>query len=172
MKEMGRYNPVKGDHMITTIGIGEMGVSGKAGDILITYSLGTCLGMTIYDPVAKVGGMIHSQLPLSSVNPAKAGDFPARFIDVGIPALFEKAYKLGAQKKRVIIKIAGCNTDSDENKVFRIGERNQIMIRKLLWKNNLFISGEDVGGSFSRTLSLEISTGIVHVKTGLNSIQL
>jgi chemotaxis protein CheD len=158
--------------MTTTIGIGEMAVSRRPGDILITYSLGTCLGMTIYDPVVRVGGMIHAQLPFSSVNPEKAMETQAKFIDLGVPAMFEKAYTLGAQKKRIIIKIAGCTTDTGENSIFKIGERNQIVIRRLLWKNNLFISGEDVGGNLSRTMSLDVSTGIVMVKTGANSVQL
>lgn len=158
--------------MDTTVGIGELKVSKNSAEKLITYSLGTCLGMTIYDPVAKVGGLIHAQLPLSSVNAQKAAETPSMFIDTGVPILFEKAYALGAQKKRIIVKIAGCNYDENGDKIFRIGERNHIMIRKLLWKNNLFISGEDVGGSFARTMSIDIGTGIVLVKTGGQQIQL
>lgn len=148
------------------IGIGGFKVSKNHNELLATYSLGTCLGMTIYDPAVKVGGMIHAQLPLSSVNPQKAAENPAMFIDIGVPLLFEKAYALGAQKKRVIVKIAGCNFHGEGDQVFKIGERNHIMIRKLLWKNGIFISGEDIGGNLARTMILDIATGIVTVKSG------
>ena len=154
--------------MDITVGIGEMKISADTKEKLVTYSLGTCLGMTIYDPVAKVGGMIHCQLPQSSVNPKKALDMPGMFIDTGVPLLFEKAYALGAQKSRIIVKIAGCNTNGDSSEIFKIGERNRIMIRKLMWKNNLFIAGEDTGGMDARTMSLQMSTGEVTIKSGSN----
>jgi chemotaxis receptor (MCP) glutamine deamidase CheD len=41
-----------------------------------------------------------------------------------------------------------------------------VMLRQLLWKNGVLISGEDVGGSVSRTLSLEIATGAVRIRSG------
>lgn len=152
--------------MDATVGIGEMKLSADKSDTLITYSLGTCLGLTIYDPVAGVAGMIHCQLPLSNINTEKASVKPAMFIDTGVPKLFEAAYALGGQKKRMIVKIAGCNSGGTSEQVFRIGERNHIMIRKLLWKNGVFISGEDIGGTLSRTMSINIAAGDVTIKSG------
>ncbi|MFP4466151.1 MAG: chemotaxis protein CheD [Candidatus Goldiibacteriota bacterium] len=158
--------------MDVQIGIGEMKVSRKKEDRLITYSLGSCLGLTIYDPAVKVGGMIHCQLPLSKMNAAKAMENPSMFVDTGIPALFEDAYRLGAQKKRIIVKIAGCTTSGAEDKIFKIGERNYIMARKLLWKNDVFISAEDIGGNLSRTMYLDIKTGMVLIKSAGHMVEL
>ncbi len=148
-----------------TIGISEMRVSDSAEDILVTYSLGSCLGVTIYDPVVRVGGMIHCMLPLSKLDPQKARSFPCMFVDTGIPLLFNEAYRLGAQKNRIIVKIAGCSQILDENGLFNIGERNYAVCRKLLWKNNILISAEDIGGMESRTMFLEMDSGKVYIKT-------
>ncbi len=148
-----------------TIGISEMRVSDSAEDILVTYSLGSCLGVTIYDPVVRVGGMIHCMLPLSKLDPQKARSFPCMFVDTGIPLLFNEAYRLGAQKNRIIVKIAGCSQILDEKGLFNIGERNYAVCRKLLWKNNILISAEDIGGMESRTMFLEMDSGKVYIKT-------
>ncbi|MGQ9610292.1 MAG: chemotaxis protein CheD [bacterium] len=148
-----------------TIGISEMRVSDSPEDILVTYSLGSCLGVTIYDPVAKVGGMIHCMLPLSKLDPQKARSFPCMFVDTGVPLLFNEAYRIGAQKSRIIVKVAGCSQILDEKGLFNIGERNYAVLRKLLWKNNILISAEDIGGVESRTMFLELGNGKVYIKT-------
>ena len=154
--------------MDITVGIAELKLTAKRTDLLVTYSLGTCLGLTIYDPVKGVGGMIHAQLPSSSVNAERAAAALAMFIDTGVPMLFQKAYAMGAETKRIIVKIAGCNFNENGDRIFRIGERNHVFIRRLLWKNGIFISGEDIGGNLSRTMALDMGTGIVTVKTGGN----
>lgn len=158
--------------MALTVNIGEMVLSRKKDETLVTYSLGSCLGLTIYDPVAKLGGMIHCQLPDSSMNAGKAHENPAMFVNTGVPALFLKAYGMGAQRTRIIVKMAGCTNTGEQDSFFRIGERNYIMARKLLWKNGIFISGEDIGGNISRTLYLDLNTGIVTIKSGNNLTQL
>ncbi len=150
---------------LRVLGISEIQVSKTPGDILITYSLGSCIGLTIYDPVVKIGGMIHYMLPLSKIAPDKARAKPGMFADTGIPLLLKRALELGAAKDRLIVKAVGGSELMDQNKVFNIGERNYLVLRKLLWKNNILIKAEDVGGNFSRTLRLEIDTGYTSVKT-------
>jgi chemotaxis protein CheD len=151
--------------MQTTVGISEFIVSQQKDEVLVTYALGSCLGVTIFDPVAHVAGMIHCMLPLSSIDKNKAQDRPAMFIDTGIPLLFKQAYELGAKKDRMIVKVAGGSRIHDDNGHFKIGERNYITLRKILWKNNVLIKSEDVGGSISRTLYMEVSTGRVTIRT-------
>ncbi|MBN2755119.1 MAG: chemotaxis protein CheD [Candidatus Goldbacteria bacterium] len=146
--------------------MGALKVTNNPADRLITYSLGSCLGVAIYDPVAKVAGLLHAQLPQSSLNREKAFLAPSIYVDTGIPLLFEKAYALGAEKKRIILKLAGATTKGDSEEFFKIGERNYIIARKLLWKNQVFISGEDVGGNIARTISIDAATGIVIIKSG------
>jgi chemotaxis protein CheD len=147
------------------VGISDLRVSSAPSDVLITYSLGSCLGVIIYDPVAQVAGLLHSMLPLSKIDPAKALSAPCMFVDTGIPLLFNQAYKLGAEKKRIIVKAVGCSSMLDEKGYFKIGERNFTVLRKLLWKNNILIDKEDIGGFQSRTVSISVATGRVVVKS-------
>lgn len=147
------------------IGVSEMRVSNRTDDVLVTYSLGSCVGVAIYDPVVRVGGMIHCMLPLSKLDPQKARSFPCMFVDTGVPLLFNEAYKFGAQKSRIVVKVAGCSQVLGDQGLFNIGERNYIVLRKILWKNNVLIASEDIGGTDSRTMYLEIGTGRVIVKS-------
>lgn len=138
----------------------------------MTYSLGSCIGVTIWDPEVRVGGMIHYMLPESTLSPEKAKARPAMFADTGIPLLFRSVYKLGAIKKRVIVKVAGGSQLLDDNGTFAIGKRNYVMLRKIFWKNGVLIDNEHVGGSISRTLRLNIETGRVTIKTRQGEIEL
>jgi len=148
------------------IGIADMKISMHPEDVLITYALGSCLGIAVYDPVAQVGGLLHIMLPVSTVNPAKAEKNPLMFVDTGVPELFKACYKLGAKKERLIVKVAGGASlqNNEENDQFQIGKRNFLMLRKLLWKNNVLIKSFDVGENFSRTMSLDMATGNVILK--------
>ena len=82
------------------VGIADMAVSNNQSLTLATYSLGSCIGVTIYDPVAKVGGLLHVMLPESSIDMDKAQRQPAMFMDTGIPALFRAAYELARKGGR------------------------------------------------------------------------
>ena len=132
---------------------------------LITYSLGSCIGVTIWDPQAHVGGMLHCMLPESRISPDKAKMNPAMFCDTGVPKLFRSAYELGAVKSRLIVKLCGGAQLLDEKGTFNIGKRNYLALRKIFWKNGVMIKAEDVGGSVSRTMKLIIGTGAVTIKT-------
>ncbi len=148
------------------VGVADMKVSKVPGDEIITYALGSCLGITVFDPVARVGGMLHVMLPLSTIAPDKAADNPFMFVDTGVPKLFFESYKAGAAKERLIVKVAGgaCANGGQED-YFQIGKRNFQMLEKLLAKNGVPMAAVDVAGSKSRTLSLEIGTGVVKVST-------
>jgi chemotaxis protein CheD len=151
--------------MNSIVGVSEFVVSNKNDDVLVTYSLGSCLGVTIYDSVAQVGGMIHCMLPYAKINPEKAKVSPAMFVDTGIPEMFEAAYRLGAQKNRIILKVTGASRILDSEGIFNIGDRNYATLRKLLWHNNILIAAENVGGTVARNMYLEINTGRVIIKT-------
>lgn len=148
------------------IGVADMKISVERDDVLITYALGSCLGITIYDPVACVGGMLHVMLPLSTIAPLKAKANPYMFIDTGVPRLFIECYKAGAKKERLAVKVAGgaCLQNNKEEDRFQIGKRNFLMLKKLLWKNNVLLRAHDIGGNYARTMTLDISTGEVTVK--------
>ncbi len=151
--------------MLITVNISDMKVSSNPDDILVTYSLGSCVGVALYDPLQKIGGLIHCMLPLSKVDPEKAKDVPYMFVDTGLPLMLQTLLNMGADKKRIIAKIAGGAVLLDDNGMFRIGERNHIVVRKLLWKNNILISSEDVGGTLARTVYLNINDGKTIIKS-------
>jgi len=150
---------------LVVLGISDLQVSKNPDDILITYSLGSCIGIAAYDPETKVGGMIHYMLPLSKISPDKAAKKPGMFADTGVPILLKKLFAMGASKDRLVLKVAGGSHLMDQNKVFNIGERNYLVLRKILWKNNLLIKSEDVGGNLSRTLRMELDSGLTTVKS-------
>ncbi|MBI4649922.1 chemotaxis protein CheD [Candidatus Desantisbacteria bacterium] len=152
--------------MLDVIGVGDMKISTNKDCTLVTYALGSCLGITIYDPVAYVGGLLHIMLPLSTIDSAKANENPYMFVDTGVPKFFLSAYKAGAKKERLIVKVAGgsCRSGNSDEDFFNIGKRNFIMLRKLLWKNNVLLKSYDVGENLSRTMFLEIGTGEVYLK--------
>ena len=147
------------------IGISDFRVSKNPEEILTTYSLGSCLGLVIYDPENHIGGLLHCLLPTSETDPVKASAKPAMFVDTGVPLLFQSAYNLGANRSKLIIKAAGCGDMLEQNPLFQIGRRNYMTLRKLLWKNQLMLVSESVGGQRSRTLSLRISDGLVLIKS-------
>jgi chemotaxis protein CheD len=149
-----------------------MRISDQVDDTIITYSLGSCIGMTVYDPVRKIGGMIHFMLPQSKISPDKAIGKPAMFADTGIPLLLNSMLAHGAAQERLIIKVAGGSQLMDNNKIFNIGERNFLILRKILWTNNLLIKGQHIGGSFARTLKLDIATGRVTVHYSQEEVEL
>jgi chemotaxis protein CheD len=159
--------------MARIIGVADMAVSNREEETLITYSLGSCIAVIIFDPVVKVGGMLHFMLPESSIDPDNGRKKPAMFADTGIPSLFKQSYQLGATKRNLIVKMAGGSQIMDENGVFNIGKRNCLMVRKIFWKNDVMIAGEHVGGNVNRTVRLEMLTGRVILKvSGFGEVEL
>jgi chemotaxis protein CheD len=148
-----------------TIVVGDM-KTGEIDDILVTYALGSCLGLMVYDPQEKIGGLLHAMLPLSKINRDKAQANPYMFVDTGVPTLFKTLYEMGAKKSRLIVKAAGCGNPMGRNEMFKIGERNYTVLKKLLWKNNILLKAEDIGGTKSRTVKFNISSGETIISSG------
>lgn len=147
------------------VGVADMKVSNNPRESVVTYSLGSCIGLVIYDPVVKVGGILHYMLPESSLDKEKALKKPFMFADTGIPRLFKTAYKLGAKKARIKIYVAGGAEILDQKGFFNIGKRNYMALKKMFFKNKVMISRQDVGGNSNRTVRLKIATGDIFLKT-------
>lgn len=150
------------------VGVSDMKVSDDPNATLITYSLGSCIGVVIYDPVAKAGGMLHYMLPESNLDAEKAKKNPFMFADTGIPSLFKATYELGAKKQRMKVAVMGGSQVLDQKGFFNIGKRNHTALRKLFFKNNVITSYEDVGGNVNRTVRLEMNTGDIYNKVSGN----
>jgi chemotaxis protein CheD len=133
---------------------------------LITRGLGSCLGITFYDPVKKFGAMAHAMLP--DINIAKIKTNPNRFVNSSIARMLEEFEKKGCLRQRIVAKLFGgahmfsfINTDS----VLNVGQKNIEMALMVLKEANIKIAGQEVGGTFGRTIELDLETGKVLVKT-------
>lgn len=154
------------------VGISEYIVSRNPGDTLVTYSLGSCIALVLYDAVAGVGGMLHAMMPASKANPAKASATPAMYADTGSQMMLQEMFQAGATRSNLAARVVGAAAQFEDAAMFRIGERNHAVVRKVLWKNGILIAAEDVGGTSSRTVYLDIGSGSTIVKTPTGTSEL
>jgi len=146
------------------IGVGDLAVTDKNAAELVTYSLGSCVGVVIHDAAAGVGGLLHLMLPESNLNPQRAKRQPGVFADTGLPLLFKSAYNLGAKKGRLRVVVVGGSQVMDAGGHFNIGKRNYAAVRKIFWRNNVLVDKEEVGGNVNRTVGLNVASGKVWIK--------
>jgi chemotaxis protein CheD len=147
------------------VGVADMVVSNDPSAELVTYSLGSCLGITVYDPAKRIGGLLHVMLPTSTIDSSKAANSPSMFVDTGVPRLFHALYNLGANRSHLVIKAAGGAQFLDPAGVFNIGERNQKALLELLARNGLGLHACDLGGTSSRTIRLALETGGLQIQS-------
>jgi len=154
------------------VGVGDMAVSNVPNAQIITYALGSCIGLTAYDPLMRIGGLIHIMLP-EAKDGGGSGQNPYMYADTGLPLFFDALFKLGAMKARLEIKLAGGASLFNENKLFNIGERNYTYIRNYIAVNFYHLRGEAIGGTCSRTMTAFLSTGKVYLKIpGIGEVEL
>lgn len=137
---------------------GDMKIAQKP-SLLVTDTLGSCLCLTVYDPVVRVGGLLHAMLPLSKINAEKAAINPFMFVDTGIPELFQALSVSGTHKNRWVVKAVGCGNPLGAKEVFKIGERNYRVLQEMLSKEGICLAAEDVGGTISRKVDLDLASG-------------
>jgi len=159
----------KAPRTLMKVGISEMAVSRDPDVQIVTYALGSCIGLVLYDPRRRCAGLLHYQLPSSK---GKKDVNPSMYADTGIPLLFQSMYEQGCKKSDIIVKVAGGANINDASGVFDIGKRNYLILRKMLWKNDVLIASEDVGGDHPRTVRVDVATGNVWVQTGRLSKEL
>ncbi len=146
------------------VGVSDAAASDDMEDVLITYSLGSCIGVALYDPYAHVGGLLHFQLPNAATAPDRAKEKPLMFGDTGMDLLLERMMHMGAIKRRLWVKVAGGARMLNDSTLFDIGRRNHASIRKILWQGGMLISGEHVGGKQARNMELRMADGSVLIK--------
>ncbi len=146
------------------VGIGNMKFT-RGDSRIITYALGSCIGITFYDPFLKLGALLHIMLPSrSDLNDPKV----FKYADSGIHETIRKLTAFGMMKNRTIVKIAGgakmfeMKGSSDFG---NIGQRNAAMVKKILMEEKLRIVAEDTGGAYARTMLLDVSNGDVIIRT-------
>lgn len=147
------------------IGVGDMAVSNNRLVTLSTYALGSCIGVVAYDPVVKVGGILHMMLPDSSISPDKAQTQPAMFADTGLPLFFRSLVGLKAERARMRLFVTGGACVLSSHDAFKIGERNTKATLDFLAANGYRVSRNVTGGTTNRTVHLEIGNGAMILKT-------
>ena len=146
------------------IGVGDMAVSNNAIVTLSSYALGSCVGVIVYDPISKAGGILHLMLPDSTISADKAAKQPAMFADTGLPMLFKALIGVRADRSRMRLFTAGGASVLNGADPFKIGERNSTAVIKYLKVFGYGIVGQDLGGNVNRTVHLEVGTGKVSMK--------
>jgi len=153
--------------MVYTVGVADLKISADSPDLLITYALGSCLGITVYDFKLKRAGLLHCMMPDSSIDRDKAAGNPCLYVDTGMKTLLDSFYRRGSRKNDLIIRVAGGSSSkvNEEEDFFQIGRRNFVSLRKYLWDEGLMLKAYDVGGYGSRTVTLEVENGKMLIKS-------
>ena len=140
-----------------TVGIADMKIAQGSG-ILITYALGSCIGLCFHDPRLKLGALLHIMLPLNMETGRKN---PMKYADTGIRETLRQLEAKGASKSRMTVKIAGGAKMFEVNggNLGNIGQRNIESVHLILRKEGLRLAAEDVGGTVARTLLFDVVSG-------------
>lgn len=147
-----------------TVGMADLNI-GRASDIIVTVGLGSCIGLTLYDPVSRIGGMVHYMLPDSTAVANNSNI--AKFADTGIQELLKRVTLAGANRRSLVAKIAGgakMFAVTQTSNVGSVGDRNTMAAKQMLSKLNIRLVAEDTGLNFGRTVELHCDTGDFYIK--------
>ena len=140
-----------------TIGIADMKLARGQG-MLITYALGSCIGICLHDPLLKLGALIHIMLP---VNMETNRTNTMKYADTGLRETLRQMEAMGANRTRITAKIAGgAKMFETGGSLGNIGQRNIESVHLNLKKEGIRLLKEDVGGSVARTLLFDVNTGL------------
>ena len=148
---------------VILIGIAEMNIA-RNPNILTTLGLGSCVGVTVYDRIYKIGGMAHIMLPSSGDSP---GQNRAKFADTAIADLLDKVLRAGAKRSNLAAKIAGGAHmfAGSANNILKVGERNIAASLQVLASLAIPVVANDTGGNHGRTIELHTESGALKIKT-------
>ncbi|HVU32217.1 MAG TPA: chemotaxis protein CheD [Opitutaceae bacterium] len=145
------------------VSVADLRFSNHPQAILSTVALGSCLGVTCYDPIAKIGALLHAMLPYSHKYQDLAPN-DARCLDTGIPAVLEGVLRAGANRRMLEFKVFGGAQILAANEYFSIGRQNVDAMKALVAEYGLNVRVWDVGGGLNRSIKLHLATGRVHLR--------
>lgn len=151
--------------MTIIVGIGEYAVAVTPDTDIRTLALGSCVAVAFFSKKNIAIGLLHVQLPESKINLDLAARKPGSFADTGIPLVIAELAKHGCAPSDLFVKLIGGAQVMDPNNTFNIGKRNYLAVKKVLWANRLFPVSEEVGGCFSRSVTITMNSGDVLVHT-------
>lgn len=154
------------DKSIIKVGMADLNVTSNP-NLIRTTGLGSCVGLTLYDPHLKLAGMAHVMLPSSDI--AREGQLNiAKYADTALPELLERMLKSGAERRRLIAKMAGgaqMFAFAGSGDTMRIGPRNVESCKEMLVHLGIPLVAEDTGGNYGRTIELDCETGVLNIRS-------
>lgn len=151
-----------------SLGLGEQAISRNPEDILVAYGLGSCLGISMIDPVTRVTGLIHAVLPESTSGLDRKDPATCyKFVDTGIENLLSAMVNEGANKNRIVVRmVGGANMliAPGLTTTFDIGTRNIEKARTTFQRLNIKVAAEEVGGHIGRTVRVYVADSRVTVR--------
>ncbi|GAB6988937.1 chemotaxis protein CheD [Paenibacillus pini] len=160
------------EQSIVKVGMADLNIIRHSG-VIRTLGLGSCVGVTLYDPELKLAGMAHIMLPSSEI--AREGQLNiAKYADTALPALMDKLLALGASPSRIVAKMAGGSqmfAFAGSGDTMRIGPRNVESSKLILMELRVPLLAEDTGGNYGRTIELDCSTGILSIRSVLMGVK-
>lgn len=150
---------------MTAVNFSEMKISSNPAETLVAFSIGSGIGVTVFDPVSSVGGVLNFMLPDSTqASGIDSKKVPLMFADTGVPFFVKALFEQGTRPDRMKVIIAGGAHIMDQTGLFNIGKKNYEALKSCLADHDIKIHHEDIGGTISRTLSLEIGNGCSRIK--------
>ncbi|MFD0587561.1 chemotaxis protein CheD [Paenibacillus sp. GCM10027627] len=151
---------------LVKVGMADLNVA-TGGAVLKTTGLGSCVGLTLYDPASKIAGMAHVMLPTSSIARESQINI-AKYADTAIPELIERMKGLGARMEKIVAKMAGgaqMFAFSGQSDTLRIGPRNVDSCSEMLVSLGIPILSQDTGGNYGRTVEFDSDNGILLIRS-------
>lgn len=146
------------------VGLGDISISKVPGDIIKTFALASCVGITAYCASLHIAGMIHIVLPKRPEYSASNQNL-CYYASTGVPLFIQKMQDQGCKKSELIVKVYGGAATVRTDDCFNIGSRNLHEVQNLLSRLNVCYTLVNVGGSISRTLFMDVATGAIKVNT-------
>jgi len=165
LSDSALITPSREDRSIEhVVGISDCKASNDPPDVIVTHALGSCVGLALYDPHRRVGGLLHVLLPDSGLRRASPEFNPYMYADSGVNALLEAVLALGAKKTRLIAKAAGGANMLRASLLLDIGRRNSEAIVAALQRERIPLLNSSLGGTVGRSMALRLDDGSAHVR--------
>jgi len=148
------------------VGVGDCRIARYPTASIATYALGSCLAVIAFDWKARLGGLLHVMLPDSAIDHSKALTNPFLYVDTGVSELFRRLDKKGSPLNSIRCCIVGGASMMADQAHFETGKRNYLALKKAFWRLGMFVDCEDVGGTESRSVRLDLATGRIELRKG------
>lgn len=164
-------SPVATNQELVVVGLGEMQITNDNNKVLACLGLGSCIGVSAYDPVVRTGAVVHIVLPEGQGEDCEKSS--SKYANLALPFMLREMEKMGAVKNRIVLKIVGgakIINNVPVNSLLDIGSRNITAIKSTIARHNLVLKSEELGGTSGRSMWLHIDTGVTRVRTTANPI--